>query len=52
MDELLTKYTKVPHRIGKGTVKIVTVKTMPHHITVAEVRVKSNAIHVENIAKK
>ena len=52
MVETLTNYAKLNHPIGKGTVEIVTLKPLPHKIIVAEVRVKSNAIHVENIAKK
>ena len=50
--ETPTKSAKFPYPIGKGTVEIDTVTLMPHNIIVAEVRVKSNAIHLENIAKK
>ena len=50
--ETSAKSAKFPHPIGKGTVEFVTAKLMPHKITVAEVRGKSNAIQLENIAKK
>ena len=52
MVETLTKYAKSKKPIGKGTLEIVTLNPLTHEIIVAEVRVKSNAIHLENIAKK
>ena len=52
MVETLKEYPKCPHPISKGTVAIVTVTLMPHKVILAEVGVKSNAIHIETIAKK
>ena len=52
MVKTLTKFAKFLRPIGKGTDEIIAVKLSPHTNTVAEVRVKSNAIHIENIAAK
>ena len=52
MVKTLTKFAKFVRPIGKGTDEIIAVKLSPHNVTVAEVRVKSNAIHIENIATK
>ena len=52
MVKTLTKFAKFLRPIGKGTDEIVAVKLTSHSVTVAEVRVKSNAIHIENIATK
>jgi len=52
MVKTLTKFAKFLRPIGKGTDEIIAVKLSPHTNTVAEVRVKSNAIHIENIAIK
>ena len=52
MVKTLTKFAKFLRPIGKGTDDIIAVKLSPHTDTVSEVRVKSNAIHIENIAAK
>ncbi len=52
MVQTLTKFAKFLRPIGKGTDEIFALKLSPQTDTVAEVRVKSNAIHIENIAVK
>ena len=52
MVKTLTKLAKFLRPIGKGTDEIIAVKLSSFDITVAEVRVKSNVIHIENIATK
>ena len=52
MVKTLTKFAKFPRPIDKGTDEIIAVKLGPHTIIVAEVKVKSNGIHIENIAAK
>jgi len=52
MVKTLTKSAKFLRPIGKGTDEIIAVKLSPYAITVAETRVKSNAIHIENIVTK
>ena len=47
-----TKFAKSPRLVGKGKEKIIFVKLTAHNLNVAELRVKSNAIHAENISKK
>jgi hypothetical protein len=52
MVKTLTKLAKFLRPIGKGTDEIIAVRLSSFDITVAEVRVKSNVIHIENIATK
>ena len=52
MVKTLTKFAKFLRPIGKGADEIIAIKLSPHSLTVAEVRVKSNVIHIENIATK
>ena len=52
MVKTLTKFAKFPRLVGKGKDKIIFVKLNTHNLNVAELRVKSNAIHTENISKK
>ena len=52
MVKTLTKYAKFPRCIDEGKDKISFVELNTHKISVAELRVKSNAIHTENISKK
>ena len=50
MVKTLIKFVKFLRPIGEGADEIIVIKLSTHSLTVAEVRVKSNAIHVENIA--
>ena len=52
MVKTLPKFAKSPRLIGKGKDKIIFVKLNVHNLNVAELRVKSNAIHEENMSKK
>ena len=53
MVKTLTKLAKFPRLIDQGKKdKIIFVKLNTHTLNVAELRVKSNAIHTENISKK
>ena len=52
MVKTLSKFAKFLRPIGKGADEIITITLSPHSLTVAEVRVKSNVIHTENIATK
>ena len=52
MVKTLTKFAKFLRPIGKAADEIIAIKLSPHGLTVAEVRVKSNVIHIENIAPK
>ena len=50
MGKMLTKFATFLCSIGKGTEDVIAEETSPPLVRVAEVRVKSNAIHTENIA--
>ena len=52
MVKTLTKFAKFLRPIGKGADEIIGIKLITHSPIVAEVSVKSNAIHIENIATK
>ena len=52
MLKMLKKFAKFPRHIGESTSEIISVKLSSHTLNLAEVREKSNALHVENIAKK
>ena len=52
MVKTLTKFAKFPRLVGKGKDKIIFVKLNTHNLNVAELRVKSNANHEENMSKK
>ena len=47
-----TKFAKFPRPLSKGANEINAIKLGTHNLTVAEVRTKSNGIHIENIATK
>ena len=47
-----TKFAKLLRPTGKAANELTTIKPTPWSPNVAEVRVKSNAIHSENIATK
>ena len=50
MVKTFTKFAQFLRPTGKGADEIIAITLSPHNLTVAEVRVKSNAIHRENIA--
>ena len=52
MGKPLTKFAKLLRPIGKGADEIIAITLSPRSLTVAEVRVKSNVIHIENITTK
>lgn len=52
MDKTLAKFAKFRNPSGKYAGEIIAIKLSPHGFTVAEVRVKSNVIQIDNIATK
>ena len=49
---MLTKLAKFPRPADKGATEFTAIEVSSSSLTLAEVRVKSNAIHIENIATK
>ena len=48
----LTEFITVSHPIGKGNDNILEVALNTYNFNLTEFRVKSNAVHKENVSKK